>query len=106
MMRSLAESRGAQLERRDQMAVLDVVAEGVEIDFARLEFHLRRPPQPAGVVDDAHGPQRRRLRRAQRPHAERRQRGDRPREQGGGAVVRAGGAFADQHGRQARRRPA
>ena len=48
------ERAGALLERRDQMTVLDIVAEGVEIDFVGREFHLRRAPQPPGVVDDAH----------------------------------------------------
>ena len=75
--RSEGKRSGALLERRDQMAVLDIVAEGVEIDFVGREFHFRRAPQPAGVVDDAHDPQRRRLRRAERPDAERLQRGDR-----------------------------
>ena len=44
----------ALFQRGDEMAVLDIVAEGIETDFVRLEFHLRRAPQPPGVVDDAH----------------------------------------------------
>ena len=93
---------GALLQRRDQMEILDIVAEDIEVDFVRLEFHFRRAPQPPGVVDDAHHPHRRCLRRAERPDAERLQGGDRAREQGGGAVVGAGGALSHQHGRKTR----
>ena len=54
IMRSPDERAGALFERRDQMAVLDIVAEGIEFDFPGGEFHFRRAPQPAGVVDNAH----------------------------------------------------
>ena len=47
--------------------------------------------------------QRRGVRGAQSPDAERLQRGDGTGEQGGGAVVGLGRALADQHGRQCRR---
>ena len=94
----VGERAGALLQRRDQMEVLDIVAEGVEIDFVGREFHFRRAPQPPGVVDDAHDLERRGLRRAQRPHAQRLQRGDRAREQSGGAVVGARRALSHQHG--------
>ena len=59
--RSAGKLARAGLQRRDQMAVLDVVAEGLEVDLAGLELDLRRAPEPAGVVDDAHDPQRRGL---------------------------------------------
>ena len=83
------------------MPVLDIVAKGVEIDFFRREFHFRRAPQPPGVVDDAHQFKRRGLRGAQLPNAQSFQCGDGTREQGGGAVVGLGGAFAGQHGGKA-----
>ena len=54
MMRRCGKAARALFERRDQMPVLDIVAEGVEADFAGLELDLRRAPQPAGVVDEAH----------------------------------------------------
>ena len=41
------------LQRRDEMTVLDIVAEGVEADLGGGEHHLRRAHQPPGVVDDA-----------------------------------------------------
>ncbi len=66
----VGERAGALLERRDQMTILDVVAERLEIDLVGRELHLRCAPQPSGVVDDAHHPHRRRLRLAQFPHAE------------------------------------
>ena len=77
----------ARRKRRQQVAVLDIVAEGVEPDFARVEAHFRRPQQPRGVVDDAHDPQRRRVLAAARPDAERVERRDRAGEQRGRAVV-------------------
>ena len=78
------------------MAVLDIVAEGVEADFLRFEFYLRRAPEPAGVVDDAHGAQRRGLLGAKFPHAQGGERGDGTGEQGGGAVVARRRPPADQ----------
>ena len=80
------------------MAVLDVVAEGIETDFLCLEFYLRRAPQPAGVVDDADHLERRRLVGAEFPHAQGFKRRDGTAEQGGGAVVGYGRALACQHG--------
>jgi hypothetical protein len=80
------------------MAVLDIVAKGVEIDFAGVEFNLGRAPQPAGVIDDAHDLQRRRGTGAVLPHAKGFERRDGTAEQSGGAVVGGGRTFAHQHG--------
>ena len=52
------------LKRIDQIAILDIMAEGVEIDFGAIEFDLRRAPEPAGVIDNPHDPQRRSVRNA------------------------------------------
>ena len=41
----------------DQMAVLDVVAEGVEPDLGGREGNLGRAHQPASRVDDPHDPE-------------------------------------------------
>ena len=99
-MRNDGDARRALLERGDQMPVLDVVAERVEPDFGRLEAHLRRAPQPAGVVDDPH-----RVSGAacaahscQTPSVS-----SAATEPASSAVVRlsGGGALADQHGRDA-----
>src|SRR6185312_2757088 len=94
---------GALRQRLDQHAVLDVPAEGLEVDLVGVELHLRRPPQPAGIVDDAQVPQRRRLLAAERPDAERLQRGDGTREQRGGAVVAPRRRLAGERGRNAGR---
>ena len=75
------------LQRRDQMPVLDVVAERVEADLGRRKLHLGRADEPCGGVDDAHDPQRRGLCGATGPHAKRLQRGDGTRQQRAGAVV-------------------
>ena len=48
---------GALFEGDHQRAVVDVVAELFEADLVRGEPHLGRADQPAGVVDEAHGPQ-------------------------------------------------
>ena len=60
---------GALLKRGDQMPVFDIGAERLETDFVRLERHLRRSPQPSGVVDNAHRAQRRGVGRAGGPDA-------------------------------------
>ena len=86
------------LERRDQMAVLDIVAEGFEPDLAGVELHLGRAPQPAGIVDNAYDAERGGLRFAQRPDAEGIERGDRAGEQGGGTIIRQSRALSRQHG--------
>ena len=44
---------GARFERRQQMAVLDIVAERLEPDFGGVEKNFRRAKEPPGVVDDA-----------------------------------------------------
>ncbi len=80
------------------MTVFDIIAEGFEIDLARLEFHFRRAPQPPGVIDNPHGLERRCLGRAVFPNAERRKRRHRAGKQGRGAVIGPGRAFAHQHG--------
>src|ERR1044072_7479543 len=55
----------ALLERRDEMPVLDIVAEALKSDLGGLEYHLRRAQQAGRVVDDADGLERRGLRAAQ-----------------------------------------
>ena len=72
------------------MPVLDVVAEGIEIDFGRGKQNLRRANEPLRLVDEADFAQRRGVRHAGRPHTERFQRRDRTGKQRGGAVIRLG----------------
>ena len=72
-------------QRGNEMAVLDIVAERVETDFFGAKHHLRRANKPPGVVDNANADERRGVRAASFPYAERRQRGDRTGEQGGSA---------------------
>ena len=69
--------RRARIKRREQMPVLDIVAEGVEADVRGGEGDFRRAKEPLRVVDDADGNERRGMRQAVLPYAERRQRGDR-----------------------------
>lgn len=87
---------GAALQRLHQDAVFDVVAERVAVDFITGETHLRRPDQAAGVVDQAHYPQRRRVCGTALPDAEPFQQIDRVAEQGRGPVVGVGQAPCDQ----------
>ncbi len=82
-----AQRAGAAFERFDQMAVLDVVAEGREPDLLGVEFHFRRPPQPAGIVDDAHDFQRRGMLDAELPHTQGGQCDYGTGEQGGGTII-------------------
>ena len=86
----------AGVERGKQMPVLDVVAEGVEPDLGRGEANLRRAHEPRGRIDDPHDPERRCMRVATRPDAERLQSGDGARQQRGGAMIgtRRGGAIS------------
>ena len=48
---------GTLFEGDHQRAVVDVVAELFETDLVRGKSHFGRADQPAGVVDEAHGPQ-------------------------------------------------
>ena len=89
-MRGKLQLGGARFERRQQMPVLDVVAEGVETDFGGVKQNFRRAQKPLRVVDEADFAQRRGVRQAGRPYAERFQRRDRSGKQRGGAVVRLG----------------
>jgi len=57
----------AVFERGYQMTVLDIVAKRLQPDLGGLEHDLRRTQQPGGVVDDADGGQRRRLRSPRHP---------------------------------------
>ena len=69
--RQSSESSAARcFQRRHQRAVLDVVAEHIEADFVARKPHLRRADQAAGVVDQPHRLQRRRLVLAARPDLE------------------------------------
>ena len=92
--RERAERPGACLERGEQEPVLDIVAEGVEPDLGGGEMNLGRAQQPAGIVDDAHDAQRRRLVAAVLPDAQRIERRDRACQQRGGAVVGRAGRLA------------
>src|SRR5215210_2781984 len=58
-------------EAGDEHGVLDVPAEFIETDLARLESNRRRSAKTAAVVDDAHGDERRRPPAQRRPGAER-----------------------------------
>jgi len=77
----------AGIQRREQMAVFDVVAEGVEADFGCREANLRRANEPPGGVDDPHDAERSRLCRAPRPNPKRLQRGHGTGQQRGGAMI-------------------
>src|SRR5579872_1809279 len=44
--------RGFFAQRRDQFSVFDVPAEGVEVDFASVEFDGRRAPKASCVIHD------------------------------------------------------
>ena len=88
----------ALFQRRHQRAVFDVVAKLVETDFIGRKSDLRRADQPAGIVDQAHGPQCSRLARAARPDLEAPQEIDGTAEQGRGAIVGIGQAARDQGG--------
>ena len=89
-MRGKLQRRRARLERGDEMPVLDVVAEGIEPDFGGGKQDLRRANEPPGVVDEADFAQRRGVRHAGRPYAERFQRRDRTGKQRRGAVIGLG----------------
>ncbi len=90
-----------RLERLDQHAVFDVVAEGVEADLAAIEADFGRADQPAAVVDKAHDAERRSLIAARLPYAETVQDFDRRVQQRGGAIVAIGRAAGDQCGSRA-----
>ncbi len=92
----------ATFERLDQNSVLDIVSEHVAADLVARKAHLRRANKPPGIVDQPHHPQRRGVRDAVRPYAERVKKIDRLAEQRGGAVVGIGRALRHQH----RARPA
>ena len=74
-------------QRRDEMAVLDVVAESVETDLGGCKGNLRRANEPGGRIDDPHDPERRGVVGAGGPHAERLQRGHGTGQQRGGAMI-------------------
>ena len=84
------------------MPVLDIMPERLEPDLGRLEHHLRCAQKPRCAVDDADGGERRSLRGAQRPHAQRIECRDRARQQRRGAVV-GGRRLRDQRRLDARR---
>ena len=88
----------ALLQRRHQRAVLDVVAERVEADFVARKPDLGRADQAAGIVDQPHRLQCRRLVLAARPDIQLPQEIDGAAEQGGGAVIGIGRAAGDQGG--------
>ena len=69
------------------MPVLDVVAEGIEIDLNGGKQNFRRANEPLRSVDKADSAKRRGVRGAGRPHTERFQRRDRTGQQRRGAVI-------------------
>jgi hypothetical protein len=69
------------------MAVLDIVAERVEPDLRGRESDFGRADEPLGVIDDADRLERRGVREARRPNAQRGERGHRAGQQRGGAVI-------------------
>jgi hypothetical protein len=60
--------RRAGVERSDQVAVLNIVAEGVEADVRRGEGDFRRAQKPPAVVYNADRHKRRGMRQARLPH--------------------------------------
>ena len=88
----------ARFQCGDQNPILDVVAEGIEPDLACRETCFRRPQQPSGVVDDPQHPQRRGLRSAPLPDAQRVECLDRACEQRTGAVIGIGAGPGDERG--------
>ncbi len=93
---------GSACQRLDQMPVFDVVAECIEADLVRVEFHFRRAQQPAGVVDNAHHAKRRGVTATQRPNLQRFERRHRTCEQGGAYGCRS--RRADRRSGASRRR--
>ena len=91
----------ACLERRHQRPVVDVEAELVEADFFRRKPHLRRTDQAAGVVDKAHGLQRRGLIAAASPDIQPFEQFGGRAEQRRGAIVGIGRAAGEQRGLRA-----
>jgi len=89
-MRASLSSGRARLQRRDKMAVLDVVTERIEADLGGGEKDLRRADEPLRVVDKADAFERRGLPKAVLPYAQRFERGDRTGKQRRGAVIRRG----------------
>ena len=96
--RSDGQRARARFERREQMPVLDIVAERVEADLGCGETHLRRADQPrrssSTIRMTRSGAA---CRGAAGPDAERVERGHRAGQQGGGAVV-GGRRAGDQRG--------
>ncbi len=95
-MRGIFSCAARSLQRGDEMTVLDVIAEGVEADLGSREHNLRRAQQAPRIVDDADRNERRGVRQARLPYAQRRQRGHRSGQQRGGAMIVFGGR-RDQH---------
>ena len=82
----------------DEGGVLDVPAEGVEIDLAGMERHRRRPEEAAGIVDDPHGLEGRGVRARPRPRR-RAPSGTVPSRRGGRRCVRRGARPPARRGR-------
>jgi hypothetical protein len=99
----LRQGRGAALERGNEMAVLDIVAEGFKTDLGRFEQHLGRAQEPGGVVDQADRGQRRGMAPAQWPDLQRLERRHGAGQQRRGARVRRRRP-GDERGLDARRR--
>ena len=97
-------SRAASRQFGDQRVVLDILAEGVEVDFARAEFLGRGREDRAGVVDHADPLHRGGMIGAARPQAERAVEAQRAFEQGHGAAREMSLDLADDHDLAALRR--
>ena len=79
-----------------QIGILDVPAEGIEADLGRPKRHRRRTEEAPGIVDDAHGLQRRRAGSKRVPEAQRFEETDRAVEKRHGPSVPARFQTADQ----------
>jgi len=96
--RQVGKFRGSRFQRRDQRAIVDVVAELLDADFIAVEADLGRPDQAAGVIDQSHHLQRRGTVLATPPDVEPIEQVDGRAEQGRGAIVGIGDAASEQGG--------
>ena len=85
--RSQPKGCGARLQRRDEVTVLDIVAERIAIDFRGGEQNLRRAKKPRRIVDDAQFLQWCGLPCAALPGAQSVERRRRPDQQRRGAII-------------------
>src|SRR5437667_7224674 len=87
---------GALFQRCDQRTVFDVVAECIETDLVGGKPDFGRTDQAAGIVDQTHRLQWRRIVRAAPPHIQGLQEIHRAAQERGGAIIGIGRAASDQ----------